>query len=437
MPNVVALLKRLTKWIEYAYVIVLVSALTQGPVFKIWWASAKVSETSLSETYRLTFMAVQIPALILLGYRIQNSRLRMTPVVLLACFVSWMWMSTMWATSGRDTIVEATVLVVTAASGLYLARSFSHIQQMILVCIAMQPGVIFSYLAVKRNWELAVSQEGHWVGIYFNRNSLAPVAAVGLLAALGLMWIVISRHYKQWWPVMSFILIDIALLDGYVLWRTGSSTSVGAIVAFGLVWLCWSVIRLIHRRGILTTGQVRRYVYSSFVVLASAGTWTLFKYQATILRWFGEEDFFNGRSAIWHYGWTGFLERPMFGWGWMSAWKSDIFLHRDLWWTVPGAQFSHSSYIDVLLGGGIIGAFLLLLVLIYGGYSQIESGLTSNGGQWSFAIMFFVLLASTQESFAVGDHFLWLLLVASVIGCHESRVESNSDSAIAPREATA
>ncbi len=437
MSSALDVLKRSTKWIEYTYVVVLITALTQGPVFKLWLASAQVSATPLYDTYRLSLIAVQIPALMLLGYRIRTSRFRLAPVVLLTCFVSWMWLSTLWATSGRDTIVEATVLLVTAATGLYLARSFSPIQQMFLVCIAMQPGVIFSYIAVKRNWEFAISIEGHWAGIYFNRNSLAPVAAVGMIASLGLLWVVVSRRTKQWWPALGFVLIDVALLDGYVLSRTRSSTSVGAVVAFGLVWTCWAVIRLMHRRGILTMDQIRRYVYSAFVVGASFGTWILFKFQSTILRWLDEEDFFNGRAAIWHYGWTGFLERPIIGWGWMSAWKSSVFLKRDLWWTVEGAQFSHSSFIDVLLGGGMIGALLLLLVLIYGGYWQIESSLLSTAGQWSYSIVFFVLLASTQESFVNGNHFLWLLLVASVIGCNESTVERKAGSAIALQEATA
>ncbi|MEK7292994.1 MAG: hypothetical protein AAB088_06085, partial [Actinomycetota bacterium] len=117
-------------------------------------------------------------------------------------------------------------------------------------------------------------------------------------------------------------------------------------------------------------------------------------------------------------------------------WKSSIFLKRDLWWTVEGAQFSHSSYIDVLLGGGIIGATLILFALIYGGYSQIESALWSTAGQWTFAVTFFVLLASTQESFVVGNHFLWLLLVASMIGGKESRVERESVSVTLPQAET-
>jgi hypothetical protein len=30
--------------------------------------------------------------------------------------------------------------------------------------------------------------------------------------------------------------------------------------------------------------------------------------------------------------------------------------------------------------------------------------------------MFFVLAAATQESFFIGNHFLWLLLVAAIAG---------------------
>ena len=390
------------------------------------------TETPIFETYRLTFIAVQIPALVLLGYRINSSRSHLIPIALLTGFVFWMWLSTLWATSGRDTVVETTTLVLTAAVGLYLARSFSHVQQMILVCMAMQPGIIISYIAVKRNWEFAVSNEGHWVGIYFNRNSLAPVAAVGIVATLGVLWVVVHRLDKRWWPGLVFVLIDVALLNGYVLSRTRSSTSVGALLR-SVGCRFWSVIRTFHRR-FLTLIRLR-YVYSSFVVVASIGMWGLSNFKRSCCdgsarkissmgdRRFGTMDglvFWSVRSSV----------------GMDVSGKSSIFLKRDLWWTVAGAQFSHSSYIDVLLGGGIIGATLILLALIYGGYSQIESTLWSTAGQWTFAMTFFVLLASTQESFVVGNHFLWLLLVASMIGGKESRVERESVSVTLPQAET-
>ena len=138
--------------------------------------------------------------------------------------------------------------------------------------------------------------------------------------------------------------------------------------------------------------------------------------QRVILDIFGETFDFNGRSAIWHYSWTGFLERPLIGWGWMSAWRSGVFLRRDLWWSFTYTGWSHSGFMDVLLGGGIVAALLLIGAIVYGGYRHMTSVLHTTAGQWTPAIIFFVMAASTQESFFVGNHFLWALFVAAVAG---------------------
>ena len=71
---------------------------------------------------------------------------------------------------------------------------------------------------------------------------------------------------------------------------------------------------------------------------------------------------------------------------------------------------------DVLLGGGVIGAGLLVLAILWSGARQLERVFTQTAGQWAFAATWFVIAASTQESFIVGNHFLWLLLVASMGG---------------------
>jgi len=416
MQSNIEAFRKYAKWLEYAYVVVLLTTLTQGPVFKLWQASSASSGNSIFLTYQLTFVIVQLPALLLLGKRMQWSWPQSAPVALIGAFCSWMVLSTVWATSGRDTIVEATTLALTAATGVYIARSFTHIQQIVLVGLAMQPGVLFSYLAVKRNWEFAISIEGHWNGVYFNRNSLAPVAAVGLLAAASILVITVARRRNTWWPATAIVFADIAMLNGYVLMRTRSSTSIGAIAVFVAVWGCWSVIRILYRRKLLTIAQIEKFGYGIFIAGAVTTTWMMLRSQEVVLRWLNQESFFNGRTAIWNYGFSGFLDRPIFGWGWMSAWKSSVFMKRDLWWTVQGGEFSHSSYIDVLLGGGMIGAVLFLVAFVWGGYVQIRHAILSTAGQWTYAIMFFVLLSATQESFVVGDHFLWVLLVAAIGG---------------------
>lgn len=71
---------------------------------------------------------------------------------------------------------------------------------------------------------------------------------------------------------------------------------------------------------------------------------------------------------------------------------------------------------DVLLGGGIVAAVLLVGGVIWSGYRYLDSADKETAAQWTPAIMFFVLATATQESFFIGNHFLWLLLVASIAG---------------------
>jgi O-antigen ligase len=161
---------------------------------------------------------------------------------------------------------------------------------------------------------------------------------------------------------------------------------------------------------------LHKFVYPFFVAGTTVLTLATVRLQSVVLSFFGETIDFNGRSAIWHYSWTGFLERPLIGWGWMSAWRTPPFMRRDLWWSFVNTGWSHSGYMDVLLGGGIIAAILFTGVVVWSGYRYLDSADKETAAQWTPAIMFFVLATATQESFFTGDHFLWLLFVAAVAG---------------------
>jgi O-antigen ligase len=364
----------------------------------------------------LTFIAVQIPALVLLGYRRVPRFSLIGPVGLLGLFCGWMWLSTLWATLGQHTIVEATTLCVTFLTGVYLARSFSLLEQLILVVVAMQPGLLWSRYAIANGWSNSVDQNGNWVGIYFNRNSLAPVAMVSCLAASALLWIVVMRRGKKWPVALIAILIDVILFGAGMLFHSRSNTSVGGAVVFGAVWAFWTVVRSLLRRRRITSELLHKFVYPFFVAGTTVLTLATVRLQSVVLSFFGETIDFNGRSAIWHYSWTGFLERPLIGWGWMSAWRTPPFMRRDLWWSFVNTGWSHSGYMDVLLGGGIIAAILFIGVVVWSGYRYLDSADKETAAQWTPAIMFFVLATATQESFFTGDHFLWLLFVAAVAG---------------------
>ena len=404
------------RWCEYAYVVVLLFALTQGPVLSMWFASSTQGQTSAASAQLLTFIAVQIPALILLGYRRVPRSSLIGPVGLLGLFCGWMWLSTFWATFGQHTIVEATTLCVTFLTGVYLARSFSLLEQLILVVVAMQPGLLWSRYAIADNWSNSVDQNGNWVGIYFNRNSLAPVAMVSCLAASALLWIVVMRRGKVWPITLIAVLIDTILFGAVMLFHSRSNTSIGGAVVFAAVWAFWTVVRSLVRRKRITSQSLQRFVYPGFFFGAALLTWATVRLQSVVLSFFGETLDFNGRSAIWNYSWTGFLDRPLIGWGWMSAWRTPPFLNRDLWWSFVNTGWSHSGYMDVLLGGGLVAAVLFVGAFFWGGLRNLGDVTKQNAAQWTPAIMCFVLATATQESFFVGNHFLWLLFAAAVAG---------------------
>ncbi len=335
---------RLWQWLEYSYVVVLLATLTQGPVNKIWEGSGQVDPKVIEVTKFASYLLVQAPAVLLLVRRGISKTQLTGPIGVLLCFVGWMLFSTLWATSSSNTLFEAVTLAMTCFAGLYVARSFTLFQQLSLFFVAMQPGLFFSWYAVRQNWSSSIQiEDGNWIGIYFNRNSLAPTAALGLLCAAALVWIVLIRRPK-WWIVLTPVLLALLMFDGLMLLRSGSSTSVGAVLVFGAVWFFWTVIRWLQRRIKISPRQMLRGVYTSFLVLLIFMTSLVFYFQQKLLDLVGRNIDFNGREVLWRFSWDGFTDRPIFGWGWMSAWRTQgFFSNREFWWSLTNSYWSHSA----------------------------------------------------------------------------------------------
>ena len=84
----------------------------------------------------------------------------------------------------------------------------------------------------------------------------------------------------------------------------------------------------------------------------------------------------------------------------------------DLWWTVEGVMWSHNAYLDVLLGGGVFAVGVFAAAVIWGAYRLVPTDTENPIGSWPIAFVFFYLAVCTQESFIIGNHFLWMLFVA-------------------------
>jgi exopolysaccharide production protein ExoQ len=327
-------------------------------------------------------------------------------------------------------------LGVTACFGLYLAVSFSVRWVLSQVVVAMLAGLMVSYLAVVRLWEGSRNLvDDYWIGIYLNRNSLAPVAAMGMLSALLLM---INRRLRGRGDTLTLVAcLVVAGSSGVMLYQSESATSVIALLISGVVVAVWlGVSRLMNVN--INPSQSSR-VLAATVVASALVIGTALTYVAKSASVFGRVETFSARAPIWSMNWSGFLERPLLGWGWQAAWHVPQFFKQGVWWVVSlENNWAHSGYFDLLLGGGVVAGLLFagwVLVSCFYAAPSVSHSPTNNHNQHApVAMSIFVLAAATQESFFIGSHILWALLVwgltsAALGGRVSSRAENPPTSA--------
>ncbi len=407
--------EQLGRWLERLYVVAMLVGLTQGPVLQLWWTGAREEGLPVKTAIVATYLVLQLPAVFIFAYQRFTPRLLRGPIGALVAFVTWLIITTVWATLSSHTIVEVLSLATTCVAGLYLAVRFSVVDKMILICTAMQICVVWSYVAIQRDWPESVGPFGEWIGIYYNRNSLAPVASVGALSALVLLWITIRNRV---WPLgigVTLLLVDVVVFNVFVLLKTESETTLyGGAIAIGS-WLLISGWLALHRR----MGQSRSLtsIWMSVAAVLLSLPWILvfgIKSMGGFLERFG----IGGREGLWVLSHDGFLQKPWFGWGWMSAWETPNFLPRELWnWQRDIAgPWSHSSFYDILLGGGLIAVVLFMGMMLWAMVHHSSQLPLMHVGQTYTMFGLFVLFSSTQESFLVGNHFLMVIFIAGLFG---------------------
>ncbi|MEY4600924.1 MAG: hypothetical protein RLZZ201_615, partial [Actinomycetota bacterium] len=313
-------MQQLWRAAETAYAITVLFSLTQGPVYRLWSDSSSSLATSpqpsMPHIYFATFVALQLPAAMMLFQRIPTGWFRDRRTQALLALLAWLGCSVMWSTLARFSLPEYVSLILTTCVGLYLAVSFSPSALWRIIAVAMSLGLAVSLTAIIRQWEFSRSiDEEYWIGIYFNRNSLAPVAAVALLAVVGV--ILTNTSWKNTkGAVVMLVTTALVVLAGVTLWRAESRTSPLALgVAIGALG-GWVVLRFLLARFASKTSQ---YAAAITIVLTSIGMFIVLRWIGGSSTVSGETATFNSRGALWSLSWTGFLEKPFHGWGWMSA----------------------------------------------------------------------------------------------------------------------
>jgi len=414
---------------EFAYAILALFALTQGPVYRLWSQSALLVDSlpspSIPHAYFATFVAVQLPAVVLLARRAPGSWFALRSNQALVALLAWLGLSVLWSSFARHSLPEFVALVLSTVFGVYLATSFSPRQFWVVVASAMALGVGVSWVAVMRLWDGAFNfQEGYWIGIYFNRNSLAPVAAVAMIAAVGLVvtaWQPTKDGAQKQLIVAAVPAATLFAFSAIELWQSESQTSPLAIVTALLVCLLWLFLRRLSGRNSRLSSLLGPSAGVTLVITAVA-MFVALRLGVLVGGVETATTAFNQRSGLWSISWEGFRQKPWLGWGWLAAWRDPLFLLSmdEPTWMAWGFEWSHSGYFDLLLGGGVPAAVLFAAFVWLG--SQHLSQSRDTDGLGGLLLVAYVLAAATQESFFIGSHFLWALLVAGLSATPDRRL---------------
>ena len=395
---------------EIAYGAIALLALTVGPVYTLW-RNAQLNNATLpiDAAHLSTFIVVQLPALFLLGRRANPMLLWKSAESFLVALVAWMLLTSVMSDFGSYAIGNAVKVALCVTTGLYLASSFTRNQQMIIVALATQTGVLISRFAIARNWPESTYELREWSGIYVNPNLLGSVAAVACISLLFAVIPHFGRIPRQWRFAGGVVVADIALFNLIVLYHTKAFTSIFSTIVVFAIWITAYGINQV------LSSDKRKLWWRNSVAVLTGGLVALlvvfYKFSSIVSGKLLPKSVLQERIFAWDFSWTGFLERPWLGWGSGVAWSNPIFRRLDLNWTVEKIGHSHSAYLEVLLSGGIFAGMLLGAYLVAGLYRLAKLSDPRLIDVMRIAVIFFCLIAALFEPFIVTNYFLWPILV--------------------------
>ena len=406
---------------EHAFVVVALLAFTLGPVYqlRVRYAGPLTVPDLIDDQFVQAVFAGLYGITIALVARRAQMLTRATALVFgSGIFSMVVLVSTFWSHDRGRTLAQAVLLAGTSTFGLYLGVRFPVRSQIRMIFVAMQLGALMSVVAILRHWTAARDIHGAWAGIYFNRNSLGPVAIVGFMAG---SWLVVDqcadrRRSSVGWTVAAVVG---AALDVRLEWGSRSLTPL-----LGLGGACGTAVTAFALALLVRSRRLRQPVangllvgLAALVAAAFALGWQRFSLAI------GRSSTLESRTPLWHLVLDTWRVHPVRGIGWMSAWTDAAF--QDKVRTVANVPLpsAHNGYLEVLLGTGIVGVLALagVLVPILRRTWRVDPSITNLMALWPLALVAYCLTVNLMESFIGANLLVWVLLLAAGSTAHAAR----------------
>jgi O-antigen ligase len=309
--------------------------------------------------------------------------------------------SSLWSVYPSATLWRSVVYLGLVLLAVVLAGLTDDQLSTVLVLLA-SVAVAGSLAVVVLQHDVGTDRDGNWIGMYTNRNSLAPLAALGVIA--GLHWLLrrpmpASRYRRGWGAVL--VAASLVTLVG-----AGSRTAWLSLAAALAVASTLGVMAAASRLRIWRPWQT--WAAAAGGALAAVGVGMA----VVAAAW--DVPTFLQRRTIWGLVWDRVLERPWGGYGFFAFWEVPELVAEHL---LLQRGSAHNSLVETALGLGVVGTlpFAMLVVL-----AAVNAGRglwlrpSPDTGMWA-AVTVFVLCENVTESFVLWFSHIWVLLLAAAL----------------------
>ena len=303
--------------------------------------------------------------------------------------------SSMWSVDRSATVWRAAVYLGLALLA-WLVSALDSDDLRLLLTLASGSATVASVALVALRPDLGLDPNGHWQGVYTNRNSLAPVAAVAVLTGLCLLFGADRRARR-------------IAGAGLAVAAVGAMAGAGSRTA----WLALGVAASAAAAPIaLTQARLRwgagraRAVSAAAAVAAVVGG-----FAAAAALW--DVGTFSQRRAIWGLVWDRIVERPFGGHGFFTFWDiEELTMH-----VLLRRGSAHNSLVEVGLGLGLLGTLPFMVIVVMAARNAWLRAWRSPGADtWMWAaVVALLLVENVTESFVLWFSYNWVLLAAAAL----------------------
>jgi exopolysaccharide production protein ExoQ len=333
----------------------------------------------------------------------------------LLAFLGFAFLSALWSVERSVTLWRAGLFAGAAAVGWFVGDRFSLHDQITVVATLAIVAAAASLVAFGIWPQFAGSTNGVaglWSGVYVNRNELANVMCLGLLAA-PFLW-------KSLDGIGRTALVLFGGVESILLWGSGSRTGLVGILAALWVSALLFAVRGIGRSTLTAAGNATVCATIAAVMgLLVQRNWPI------IVALLGRRTDLSQRTATWAVDRQLWHVRPFQGWGFEAIWTHapTVRLAKDTVGFFPAPFFSHNGYYEILLGVGVVG-FAIFLAFIVSSVVRCYACVWRHDGveyMWPLALVVFAVVVNFSESFFVSSEATWALVVAAAVAASRTR----------------